>query len=414
MNGRPIAIEVEDLHKAFRVPSHRVETLKERALHPLTPIEYTTLRALRGLSFQVAAGEFVGVAGRNGSGKTTLLKLLASIYRPDRGRIRLAGTLAPFIELGVGFNPSFTARDNVLINGVMMGMTSREARRRFDQVIDFAELEDFVELKVKNYSTGMIVRLAFALMVQSDADLMLIDEVLAVGDASFAQKCLNELMRFRDEGRTVVLVTHDTESLQRFCDRAFLIEDGVIEIEGDPEHVARRYLQINFAGTNVADPVGTPGSRAVGRIADVRLEDSSGGRPRGFEQGSPLHLVAEIEARREIDRPGFGFEIVSIDGTRVFATPIPPLQVAGADGRLRAGERVAVRATIANPLTPGSYVINCSLSQHGNGFDVVDLRRPAAQLVVWGVRRTFGYVDLEWRAEVEREPRTAALKAARK
>jgi ABC-2 type transport system ATP-binding protein len=413
MARRPIAIEVEDLHKAFRVPSHRVETLKERALHPLTPIEYTTLRALRGLSFQVAEGEFMGVAGRNGSGKTTLLKLLASIYRADRGRIRLAGTLAPFIELGVGFNPGFTARDNVLINGVMMGMTPREARRRFDEVIEFAELEDFVELKVKNYSTGMIVRLAFALMVQSDADLMLIDEVLAVGDASFAQKCLDELMRFRDEGRTIVLVTHDTESLQRFCDRAMLIEDGVIEVEGDPEKVARRYLQINFAGTAVADPVGTGAPSEAGRIADVRLEDSSGGRPRGFEQGSPLHLVAEIEARREIDRPGFGFEIVSTDGTRVFATPVPPLQLGGPNGRLEAGERVTARATIANPLTPGSYVINCSLSQEGNAFDVIDLRRPAAQLIVWGVKRTAGYVDLEWQCEVERGPRAGALRAVR-
>jgi hypothetical protein len=241
---------------------------------------------------------------------------------------------------------------------------------------------------------------------------MLIDEVLAVGDASFAQRCLDELMRFRDEGRTIILVTHDTQSLQRFCDRAILIEDGRIESAEDPEEVARRYLQLNFAGTALADPGGGSPPGTAGRIAEVHLEDSGGGRPRGFEQGEPLHLVAEIEAHEEIDRPGFGFVIVSTDGTQVFATPLPPLEIGGAEARLRAGERITVRATIDNPLTPGGYMVNCSLSRGGNGFDVVDLRRPAVQLIVWGVRRSTGYVDLEWRYEVERERAPGAVRAA--
>jgi ABC-type polysaccharide/polyol phosphate transport system ATPase subunit len=412
---RPVVVEVEDLHKAFRLPKHRVDTLKERALHPFTPIEYTALHALRGISFRVAEGELLGIAGRNGSGKTTLLKLIASIYRADRGRIRIAGNLAPFIELGVGFNPSFTARENVLLNGVMMGLTPKEARRRFDQVIDFAELGEFVEMKLKNYSTGMALRLAFALMVQSDADVMLIDEVLAVGDASFAQKCMDALQGFRDEGRTILLVTHDTESLQRLCDRAILIQDGVIDIAGDPDDVAHRYLEINFAGD--AEPLPAAGDGAGtarrARIADVWLEDSEGGRPRGFAHGAPLHLIAVLEAAEEIDRPGFGFEICSTDGTRVFATPVPPASVGGEDDRLQAGERITVRATVANPLTPGSYTINCSLSQHDNGFDVVHLREPALEFVVWGTRRTAGYVELDWDCEVEREPRTGAIRAGR-
>jgi len=409
----PIAVEVEDLHKAFRVPRHRVDTLKERALHPFAPIEYTSLRALRGISFQVAEGELLGIAGRNGSGKTTLLKLVASIYRADRGRIRIAGNLAPFIELGVGFNPSFTARENVLLNGVMMGLTPKEARRRFDEVIEFAELGEFVEMKLKNYSTGMSMRLAFALMVQSEADVMLIDEVLAVGDASFAQKCMDSLQAFRDEGRTILLVTHDTESLRRLSDRAILIEDGVIDIAGDPDDVAHRYLEINFAGR--AEPLPAVGDGAAagrrGTIADVWLEDSDGERPRGFEQGDPLNLVAVIEATQEIDRPGFGFEICSTDGARVFATPVPPRSVGGPDEKLQAGERITVRATVANPLAPGSYTVNCSLSQHDNGFDVVHLREPAAEFVVWGTRRTAGYVELDWDLEVEREPRTGAVRA---
>jgi ABC-2 type transport system ATP-binding protein len=252
-------------------------------------------------------------------------------------------------------------------------------------------------------------------MVQSEADVMLIDEVLAVGDASFAQKCLDALQGFRDEGRTILFVSHDTESLRRLCDRAILIEDGVIDLAGDPDAVAHRYLEVNFAGTAEPSVAGGDGAGATkpGTIADVWLEDSEGERPRGFEHGSPLHLVAVIEARDEIDRPGFGFEICSTDGTRVFATPVPPLSVGGPNDRLEAGERITVRATVANPLIPGSYAINCSLSQHGNGFDVVHLREPAVELVVWGTRRAAGYVELDWDCEIDREPRPGALRAGR-
>src|SRR5919204_4112742 len=181
----PLAIEVREVEKTFRIPTHRIDSFKERVVHPLAQQQYRTLEALRSVSFDVHRGEFFGIVGRNGSGKSTLLKVMASIYRADAGRIRMAGRVAPFIELGVGFNPELTARDNVVLNGVMMGLSRREAVRRLDAVLEFAELEDFVELKLKNYSSGMMVRLAFAVMVQADSDIMLIDEVLAVGDAAF-------------------------------------------------------------------------------------------------------------------------------------------------------------------------------------------------------------------------------------
>ena len=178
----PVVIEVRGVDKTFRVPERRVDTLKERATHPFSRLDHRELRALRDISFDIHKGEFFGIVGQNGSGKSTLLKILASIYRADAGTIRMAGRLAPFIELGVGFNPELTARENSVINGVLMGLSKREARRRLDAVLDFAELEEFVDLKLKNYSSGMMVRLAFAVMVQADADIMLIDEVLAVGD----------------------------------------------------------------------------------------------------------------------------------------------------------------------------------------------------------------------------------------
>src|SRR3954465_6193874 len=251
------AIEVEGLEKTFRIPTHQVQTLKERALHPFRRTEYEELNVLRGVSFEIPSGEFFGIVGRNGSGKSTLLKCMAGIYRADAGSIKVAGRMSPFIELGVGFNPDLTARDNVVINAVMMGLTPQEARDRFDDILAFAELEQFVDMKLKNYSSGMQVRLAFAVMVQSGSNILLIDEVLAVGDAAFQQRCLDEFQRLRDEGRTIVLVTHDMTMVERFCHRAMLLTDGEIELIGDPHEVGRRYVERNFE-TFQSHPAPTP------------------------------------------------------------------------------------------------------------------------------------------------------------
>ncbi len=241
----PVVIEVRDLEKTFHIPT-RKGTLKERALHPLRRGEHRELRALQGVSFDVREGEFFGIVGRNGSGKSTLLKVLASIYRADAGSIRMAGRLAPFIELGVGFNPDLTARENVALNGVMLGLSRRQAARKLDSVLDFAELHDFVDLKLKNYSSGMMVRLAFSVMVEADADMMLVDEVLAVGDAAFAQKCMDVFRAKRRAGKTLVLVTHNMATVQTFCHRAMLIHDGEQRYLGDPEEAVLRYYRLNF------------------------------------------------------------------------------------------------------------------------------------------------------------------------
>ena len=191
-----------------------------------------------------------GIVGRNGSGKSTLLKCLAGIYGVDEGRgageLEVRGRLSPFIELGVGFNPELTAYDNVIINAIMLGLTAKEARRRFDEIIAFAELEEFLDLRLKNYSSGMYVRLAFSVAVQVDADVLLIDEVLAVGDSSFQQKCFDRFHRLRAEGKTIVFVTHDMTAVTRFCNRAMLMERGRVVCNGDPDGVAREYHELNF------------------------------------------------------------------------------------------------------------------------------------------------------------------------
>src|SRR3954463_9286287 len=242
-----IAVRAEGVSKVFRLPHEQVHTLKERIVHPTRRRSFERLEALQDVSFDVRRGEFFGIVGRNGSGKSTLMKCLAGIYRADAGDMWMRGRMAPFIELGVGFNPELTARDNVLLNAIMLGLTPAQARERYDAIIAFAELEQFVDLKLKNYSSGMQVRLAFAVMAHVDADVLLIDEVLAVGDAAFQQKCYDALNRIHHEGRTILLVTHDMDQVQRFCTRAMLLERGRLVEIGPAADVARRYLRLNFA-----------------------------------------------------------------------------------------------------------------------------------------------------------------------
>src|SRR5918999_3771482 len=348
MAGRPVVIEVREVAKAFRIPQHRIDTLKERALHPLARSDHRELRALRGVTFDVHAGEFFGIVGRNGSGKSTLLKIMSSIYRADGGRIRMAGRLAPFIELGVGFNPELTSRENVVLNGVMMGLSRREAARRLDAVLDFAELRDFSDLKLKNYSSGMMVRLAFAVMVEADADIMLVDEVLAVGDAAFAQKCMDVFRDKRAAGRTLVLVTHDMATVQGFCDRAMLIHDGELRYLGDPEETAMRYYRLNFTGADGRGhdetTAGVPDVNA--RIVSARLEDEA----RSVEQGAPIRLEVVLEARQDLESPIFGLHVLDGDGATVFGFNRTLSVAPGEPDRVPAGERIRIAGTIENRL----------------------------------------------------------------
>ncbi|MCW3011724.1 MAG: transporter ATP-binding protein, partial [Solirubrobacterales bacterium] len=249
----PISVAIDGVAKTFRLPHQQYSTIKERVLHPWRSTTYDELKALREVDVHIRQGEFFGIVGRTGSGKSTMLKCLAGIYRPDAGRVELRGRLSPFIELGVGFNPDLTARDNIIINAVMLGLTRKEARERFDRIIAFAELEEFVDLKLKNYSSGMAVRLGFSTAIQVDSDVLLVDEVLAVGDAAFQQKCFEEFTRLREENKTIVFVTHDMNAVERFCDRAMLIERGEVLDIADPRTIARAYNELNFGRLLHAD-----------------------------------------------------------------------------------------------------------------------------------------------------------------
>src|SRR3954466_12371362 len=236
MSAAPVIV-VEGVSKHFRRPQEQMHTLKERALHPFKRRGFDAFTAVDDVAFYVDRGEFFGIVGRNGSGKSTLLKLIAGIYKTNGGEIWVNGRMSTFIELGVGFNPDLAARDNVVLNGIMLGLTPAEARARYEEVIDFAELREFENVKLKNYSSGMHVRLAFSVMIQVDADVLLIDEVLAVGDAAFQRKCYAEFERMQAEGRTILFVTHAMSLVERFCHRALLLERGKLVSMGDPHTV---------------------------------------------------------------------------------------------------------------------------------------------------------------------------------
>jgi len=394
------AVLVQGVGKQFRMPTERVNTLKERVLHPMRGRRDEELVALRDVSFAVQQGEFFGIVGRNGSGKSTLLKCLAGIYRVDTGRIAMRGRVSTFIELGVGFNPELPAADNIVLNGIMLGLSPREARRRVADVIAFAELEEFTALKLKNYSSGMQVRLAFSVMIQVDADVLLIDEVLAVGDAAFQQKCFDVFHRIRDEGRTVLFVTHDMAAVRRFCHRAVLLERGVVRLIGEPDEVGDHYVELNFGRDHFeggGDPLDGGGDGTEERlgdqtaqIVDVWFEDRTGEPIGVLAHGEPCRFCARVSFREAVEP---NFAVLFEDELRrpVFATSSADLE--RRTGMRRPGEEVVFRVTFDAPFTPGRIFVTPWLVHEG-GAELIDRRTRALSAVVTGRRATGAVVDI--------------------
>jgi ABC-2 type transport system ATP-binding protein len=381
--GRKV-IEVRDVWKTFAMPTTRVDTLKERVLHPFQAAEVRELRALEAISFDVHEGEFIGLAGQNGSGKSTMLKILASVYRADRGTVRVAGRLAPFIELGVGFNPELTGRQNAILNGVMMGLSSREARARIPAIFAFAELEEFADLKLKNYSSGMMVRLAFAGMLQADADILIFDEVLAVGDAAFQQRCMDAFGEMRESGKTVVLVTHDMAAIEQHCHRALLFDHGKIVAAGSPAEIARAYLESNLRRhvhtLDQVDHFPPSMEQPVVTFSSVRLTDADGAPVEGLTGGEDVVVDAVVQAHETVERAYFSLEIRSGDGQAVLAIPYHELT---ADGPLAAGGESRVRTTVETPQGIGNYFVHCAVARDPVGLEQLVLRETAASFVVF-------------------------------
>jgi ABC-type polysaccharide/polyol phosphate transport system ATPase subunit/ABC-type polysaccharide/polyol phosphate export permease len=294
-------VRVRGVSKTFAIPRHRSWTLKERMRHPIASFSHDHLQALSDVSFEIRPGEFFAVIGRNGSGKSTLLRCIAGIHEPDAGVIDVDARLAPFIELGVGFHPQLAARDNVEVAGTLMGLRPAEARRRFPSVISFAELEDFVEMQLGNYSSGMQVRLAFSTSFQVDADLLLFDEVLAVGDELFRRKCMDTFERLIARGHTIVYVTHSLETVKKFADRVLLLDHGEVVALGEPDGVLEEYARRNREHERMQGPAPEPDAHSAGpaELEVPEYEVAGNGRPGAVSRLRRFVDVALVLARAD-------------------------------------------------------------------------------------------------------------------
>ncbi len=265
-----IVISVKELSKTFKLPHEKQGSIKSAIINFYrSKRTFEIQEVLKDISLDINKGDFYGIVGRNGSGKSTLLKILAGIYTPTKGRIDVNGKLTPFIELGVGFNPELTGRENVFLNGALLGFNRKEVSRMYKEIVAFAELEKFMDQKLKNYSSGMQVRLAFSIAIRADTDILILDEVLAVGDEAFQQKCIDIFEKYKADGRTVVLVTHDMEIVRKFCNRAILINNGKIVKSGDPQEIATEYSKLNMEKTEQA--IRSSNDRKPGTNIDLKI-----------------------------------------------------------------------------------------------------------------------------------------------
>jgi ABC-2 type transport system ATP-binding protein len=268
-----IAVVVRDLHKEFVLPQHRRTSLKQVFVSFWKRHPKVQQKVLDGIDFEVKKGDFFGIVGRNGSGKSTLLKILAGVYAPTAGVVETYGALTPFIELGVGFNPELSGRDNVFLNGALLGFSRREMNAMYDDIVEFAELHEFMDKKLKNYSSGMQVRLAFSIAVKAKNEILIFDEVLAVGDAAFQQKCFDYFEKLKTEKQTVIFVSHDMSAVRRFCNQAIYLKEGKIIGSGSPDEVADIYTVENIQDA-ASNPESTPGDKlSAGHTLSAKIVD---------------------------------------------------------------------------------------------------------------------------------------------
>lgn len=288
-----VAVKVVDLHKDFILPQHKNTSIKQAVVNITRKNGKVTQKVLDGVSFEVKKGDFFGIVGRNGSGKSTLLKILAGVYSPTSGGVLMDGALTPFIELGVGFNPELSGRDNVFLNGALLGFTHKQMEGMYDDIVDFAELEQFMDQKLKNYSSGMQVRLAFSIAIKAKNEILIFDEVLAVGDEAFQRKCYDIFEQYKANRQTVILVTHDMETVRKFCNRAMLINEGKIVAYGDPRDVAEKYTQLNQ--DMIDKNTNEQNDKLTAEYLKVEITNTQGQAQQSFNLADPLVVHASWE-----------------------------------------------------------------------------------------------------------------------
>jgi ABC-type polysaccharide/polyol phosphate transport system ATPase subunit len=320
-----IAIMVKNLSKEFTIPHEKETTISGAFVNMFKKKAYEKFYALKDVSFEVKKGEFFGILGRNGSGKSTLLKILAGVYTTGKGHIKIDGLVSPFLELGIGFNPELSGRDNIYLNATVLGLTEKEIDAKFDSIVAFSELERFIDQKLKNYSSGMQVRLAFAVSIHANREILLMDEVLAVGDANFQSKCLREFARYKEMGKTVILVTHDIGTVQRYCDRAMLLRNGEVAIVGSAQEVGDEYIYQNMSDEEkriIKEPqkknIIDEEKNKIVEIIDVDFLDKDGKSKKVFETGESMDIKIYFKINKKVDSINIGVGVHAVAGGQVF------------------------------------------------------------------------------------------------
>lgn len=388
-----IAIKVEHVSKDFVLPHEKITSVKGAFTsvfnHNRTK---ESQHALKDISFEVKKGEFFGIVGRNGSGKSTMLKILANIYQPTKGRMHTEGKLVPFIELGVGFNPELTGRENVFLNGAMLGFSRNEVNAMYDDIVAFAELERFMDKKLKNYSSGMQVRLAFSMATRSEADILLVDEVLAVGDADFQRKCFDYFKTLKKNKKTVVFVTHDMNAVREYCDRAIMIEQSEIVKAGTPEAVATEYTKLFMHTNRVSQTNEVRWGDGVAKYTDVDVKLNTRDPYGAVTITTTLHAYEGI-------RPIAGFSIKDAAGntilgtnTRIKKSDIPAM---------KAGEEVKVIWKVPNVFSDGTLYLNLAAT-HDNGITECDHWEEAASFIIYKEERTPYSITPDMQVEIKK------------
>ncbi len=349
------AIEVKGVYKDFLLPQEKNNSIKTRTTSIFRKKNRTveTQHALRDISFNIKEGEFFGIVGRNGSGKSTLLKILAGIYQPTKGSINTVGKLVPFIELGVGFNPELTGRENVYLNGAMLGFSKKEIDDQYEHIVKFAELEQFMDQKLKNYSSGMQVRLAFSVATTAKADILLVDEVLAVGDADFQRKCFAYFRSLKKQKKTVVFVSHDMNAVREYCDRAVLIEDSKLVEEGTSAKVAQAYSRMFMKDQVQSEDEEKPslrwGNEAV-KYSSVKVLPST------VKNEENLTITAKLNVKQDIDGVIVGFSIKNTADSLLFGSN--SIMQNQKFENLKKGQSLTINWTVPNVLNDGEYFVN--------------------------------------------------------
>lgn len=380
MSEKRIAAKVENLTKSFRIPLEASSGIKQKIINLLKGKKgYRDFTPLKNVSFEINEGDFFGIVGRNGSGKSTLLKTLAGIYTPDGGAVTVNGKLVPFIELGVGFNPELSGKENVFLNGALLGFSRDEMIAMYEDIVDFAELHDFMEERLKNYSSGMQVRLAFSIAIRAEADVLLLDEVLAVGDEAFQRKCYKYFNSLKEKKKTVILVTHDMGAVERYCNRAIMIEKGEIICSGTNTEVASAYKKL-FLDEAIKSEKGVE-SASRGTVENVNISINSNHNG-VIRTGHPIEISLRYDSLMEATKGSIAMSIVNNVGVTVISTGQG--MIYDDEYSIKPGSNEITFRIMENQLTGGSYSINVAIAvgPQVGGQELVYQKSAAAGFII--------------------------------